>query len=170
MGIEPGTSCILLSNLPDWANLTSVGWRIFDFTFVCGPNWLLDWDYLAKINRAWLYKDLKSLHLTSNAKLAQSGRHQGKLQEVTSSISTGCNFLLDLFSSLHKPLLTTPPTLYNYGKTRLVNLEQVSTDAYFISMGVRQRTLLKIYISKLSFPLCVIFQSGQLGRFLEQGC
>ena len=39
-------------------------------------------DDLAKINRAWQYKDLKMINLTSNAKLAQSERHKSVTQEA----------------------------------------------------------------------------------------
>ena len=43
----------------------------------------------AKINRAWQYKNLTSLSLTSNAELAPSGRHQSGSQEVHGSVPTG---------------------------------------------------------------------------------
>ena len=33
-GIEPGTSYDLLWCLPDWANLVSVNWGMFNFTFL----------------------------------------------------------------------------------------------------------------------------------------
>ena len=34
VGIEPGTSHDPLCYLPNWANLASVNWEIFNFTFV----------------------------------------------------------------------------------------------------------------------------------------
>ena len=71
--IEPGTSCDPFWCLPDWANLASFNWGIFNFC-LC-TNWPLNLDDLTKINRAWLYKNHKSLSLTANVKLAQSGRY-----------------------------------------------------------------------------------------------
>ena len=65
-----------------WANLASVDWRILNFTFLC-TNWLLDFEDLTEINRAWLHKD---------AKLAQPGRHQSRMQEVPCLILSGGNF------------------------------------------------------------------------------
>ena len=41
--------------MPSWANLASVTWGIFNFTFAGAPL-----DDLAKSNRAWLYKYLKN--------------------------------------------------------------------------------------------------------------
>ena len=50
------------------------------------------------------YKEPKSVSLTNNIKLAQSGRHQSGSQEVPGSIPTGESFLLNSFcSSLQNP-------------------------------------------------------------------
>ena len=65
------------------------------------------------------------LSLTNNAKLAQSGRHWSRTEEVQCSIPSGGNFLLKLCcSSLRKPLLST---LYNYGNScRLIGHDATS--------------------------------------------
>ena len=47
----------------------------------------------------WLYKDLKSLSLTSNVKLAQSGRHETVTQAVPCSIHTRGAFFPEFCSS-----------------------------------------------------------------------
>ena len=64
--------------LPHWAN-----WGIFNSAFICASIDFWTLDDLAKINRAWLQKDLKSF--ISNSKSAQSGRHQSGSQEVPES-------------------------------------------------------------------------------------
>ena len=71
--IEPGTSYDPFWCLPD---LASVNWGILSLTFggVQIDFWLLDLDDLAEINRTWLYKDPRSLSLTSNAQSVSSGR------------------------------------------------------------------------------------------------
>ena len=62
-----------------------------------------------------MMKNLKSLNLTSNAKLPQSGRQQSVSQEIPGSIPTsgtffnGNYFVVPLF----KPLLPTLPFLYD---------------------------------------------------------
>ena len=48
-------------------------------------NWLLELDYLAKINKKWLHKDFKGLNLTHNVKLAQQGEHYTGSLEVPRS-------------------------------------------------------------------------------------
>ena len=62
--IEPWTSYDSLSCIPDWANLASVNWGTFNFTFLV--HHLSFWDHFAEINRTWLYKDPKSLSVTSD--------------------------------------------------------------------------------------------------------
>ena len=98
-------------------------------------NWLSDLHNLPKINRAWLYKDLESLSLTSNAVLTQSERHQRRIQEVPGSIPT-VTFLLNICcSSLRKPLLPTLPALYNYGKTQLTRKVYYFGKWVYVSMS-----------------------------------
>ena len=45
VGIEPETSCVLLWCLPDWVNLASASWGIFNFTFVGAPIDFWTWLY-----------------------------------------------------------------------------------------------------------------------------
>ena len=89
MGIEPGITCILYWCLPDWVNLASVNWIIFNFVhqLTFGLRWV--W-----LNRAWLHKDHKSLNLTSNVKIALSGRGQIRIKVVPGSILSVGNFYL----------------------------------------------------------------------------
>ena len=61
MEIEPGISRDSLWCLPDSANLVSVNWGIFNFTFVGAPIDISTEINLAEINRARLFKDSKSL-------------------------------------------------------------------------------------------------------------
>ena len=57
---------------------------------------------LAKINRAWLYKDLKSLILSNDTKLAQVGECQIGMMGLLGSISTGGDFFMyDFFCFPH---------------------------------------------------------------------
>ena len=119
MGIEHGISCVLFWSLHDCITLASVNWGIFSFTFWLCTNWLLNFDNLAKISKAWLYKDLKSL--TTSAKLAQLWRHQSRPQEVSGSILSGGNIFLLRYYCHHlcKSFLPTLPTIYDYEKTRM---------------------------------------------------
>ena len=59
-----------------------------------GPKWF------SQLNRVWLNKDLKSLSLTSDAKLAQRREHQTGRQEVPISILTGGTFFADFLLPL----------------------------------------------------------------------
>ena len=60
------------------ANLANASLEVFILTIEhCCTNSLLDLDGLAKINRALLDKDHKSLSLTGNATLAQTAEHSG---------------------------------------------------------------------------------------------
>ena len=81
-------------------------------------------DFIAKINRSCLYKDLKSLSLTSNVKLARSGRHESKHTRVPCPILTGSTFLpKSFFSSLRKQCKSNNiVNLVYYSKTRLEKL------------------------------------------------
>ena len=105
--VNSAKKCLVLLRrlwcLSVWANLASVDWRIFNFTFLC-TNWLLDFEDSTEINRAWLHKD---------AKLAQPGRHQSRMQDFPCLILSGGNFfLLKYFChSLCKPFLPRLPTL-----------------------------------------------------------
>ena len=54
--IQLGISCVPVWCSAVWVNLASVLWGNFCWC----TNWLLNLDDLDKINRAWLYKDLKS--------------------------------------------------------------------------------------------------------------
>ena len=65
-----------------------------------------------------LYKELKILSLTSNVKLAQTGRHETVTEEVPGSFPTRGTFLLkEFFSSLpSNTKITTSPTLCSMGK------------------------------------------------------
>ena len=74
----------------------------------------LYWDDLAKMNKTSIFKDFKSLILGSNAKLAQSGRHQSRTQEVPGSILSRGLFLLKYFC-----YLSSNHFLPTYGKIRL---------------------------------------------------
>ena len=60
----------------------------------------LDLNDLPLINRAWLFKDLDSLNLAINAKLAQSGSHQSRTQEIPGLIFSGgiCLFCSNIFA------------------------------------------------------------------------
>ena len=112
----------------DWANMASVCWRIFNFTFICASIDILDLNNLAKISRALLFKDPESLCLTSNVKLTQSGRHHSTPQEVPGSIPTGGNLFSWFFvcSSLRKDLLTLP-TLCNTEKLDYVRTRDTAS-------------------------------------------
>ena len=61
--------------------------------------------------------------LASNAKLDQTGERQTRTKEITSSILTRGNFLVDCFSCpVCKPLLMPAlPTFCNYEKTRMAH-------------------------------------------------
>ena len=74
----------------------SVNWGIFNFTFV---GILLD--DLAKINRAWLYNDLKVSDSQANAKLSQPEVSEGRTQEVQASIPTEGYFIF-CWNLIHK--------------------------------------------------------------------
>ena len=50
-------------------------WNVFLLKFCSCTTWFLDLDNLVRINRAWLYKDLKVSHLQANDNLAQLVRH-----------------------------------------------------------------------------------------------
>ena len=82
-------------------------------------------DGLAKVKRAWQYKNLKSL--TNNVNLAQSGRHQivkkrSQIPRVSGSIPTGGTVFTEItFSSLHKQYKSHIFNIVNfvyYEKTR----------------------------------------------------
>ena len=68
-------------------------------------NWHLGFNVSAKMNKAWLHKDLTNLSLASNAKLAKSKKNQIGSQEVPGSISTGGTvFYWTYFSLLYASL------------------------------------------------------------------
>ena len=62
----------------------------------------LDLDDLVRINRTWLYQDLKVLGLQENVKLAQKGEYQTWMAEVPGSIPTGGNFWVDFYVPMRK--------------------------------------------------------------------
>ena len=143
--IEPGTLELWdLWCLPDWGNLASVNWGIFNLLVHFCANWLLNLDHCGEINRPWLYKNLKNLSLTSNGKLAQSGRQKKEREresntrdpkflgsQVQSLLEV--NFLLNLFcSSLHKPLVYMyfDVNFVSLWKTRLTNCFVSSADSH----------------------------------------
>ena len=67
-----------------------------------------------------IIKDRKSLSITSNAKLAQMGKHQTELAEIQGSIPTGGNLFDDTFLfSTYKPSMSILPNLLNYEKCRI---------------------------------------------------
>ena len=60
--------------------------------------------------------------LASNAKLDQTGERQTRTKEITSSILTRGNFLVDCFSCpVCKPLMPALPTFCNYEKTGMAH-------------------------------------------------
>ena len=70
VGIESGTSAILVWRSPYWANLSSVH----------AP--LDSWCQTIYLGSRELYKDLKFSDLLANDKLAQKGEHQNKMADV----------------------------------------------------------------------------------------
>ena len=70
--------------------------------FYSCTTWFLDLDYLVRINRAWLYNDLKVLDLQANVSLAQLVRHwalQPVIIPCTRSNPTGGNFFFAVVES-----------------------------------------------------------------------
>ena len=100
MGLNPGpqdsgTSYFTFSCLPHWANLASVNWGIFNFTFVWSPI------NFASVN--WLHFCLCTNWFYNLDNLSEIKRYHSP--RVLVSILTGGNFLLNLSCSyLHKHL------------------------------------------------------------------
>ena len=89
--------------------------------FCSCTNWFLDLDDLVRINRAWLYKDLKVLDLQVNVSLAQLVRHWTFKLVIISCIRsspTGGNFFLLLLYPLNT-IMPFLPTLYKLWKTQV---------------------------------------------------
>ena len=88
--------------------------------FCSCTTWFLDLDDLVRINRAWLYKDLKVSDLQANACLAHLVRHWTPRPVIISSTRlslTGGNIFLLLLNSL-MPIMSFLPKLYKLWKTR----------------------------------------------------
>ena len=84
---DPRTLGPLASCFPDWANLACVNWEIFNFTFVGSAI-----DFLIKLKSEYHgYKDLNSLSLTSNVKLAQSVWYESVHRRVSRFLGSRFN-------------------------------------------------------------------------------
>ena len=124
VGIEPGplkTSDSKSNSLP--TEITRPVLLIRSLTFCSCTTWCLDLDDLARINRAWLYKEPKVSVLQANAKWVQKGEcwtWNQRLWEAQVQFSLGVTFYnwIFLFSrSKDKMIILTFPC--NFWKTRI---------------------------------------------------
>ena len=80
-----------------------------------------------------MYQDLKSLSLTSNAKLIQIGECQTGIAEIPGLTHTADNYFLNDFFYIprHKPLIPILPFLFNYEITRIkrnLSIKSISSE------------------------------------------
>ena len=106
----PVTKCYPQWVLNHWTSdsksnmlLSTLTWQLLlrrSLNFCSCTTWCLDLDDLVRINKAWLYKELKVSVLQANAKLVQRGACWTWNQRSSGSILTGvafCNWIF-LFS------------------------------------------------------------------------